>query len=346
MKVTVALGSNRPGGLDMSLHGLAHQTFGDFEVIFPDGRYARRHDAVLEAVTRFGVKQPFFHVPNHRSSGDGWSTISAGVNTALALAEGDLIVLLMDYAYCPPDWLDAHVQAQTARPRLVMAPYEYRDPVPELLRPISGHSIEWFGHERAGAGMTFDKIRAQHEIFDEITSFIEPFTPALLERFPVAKGQDVKTTMAAGPQSHVYMHLKNESFPRQAAYAAGGMAEFYDRGQGPGDNEFGYRLLHHDLEGYVEPAARITCINPRPFLPNPMYVMGENERLPPPHAHRLCYKDCMAHYNETMQKKRKRIENPRSLETLRKELWHWRNLSQQSAAVLAPDIIRDEVYFA
>lgn len=55
-KVTVALGSSRPGGVDISLRGLADQTFQDFEVVFVDARYHKRHAEVLEYAKKVGLK--------------------------------------------------------------------------------------------------------------------------------------------------------------------------------------------------------------------------------------------------------------------------------------------------
>lgn len=343
MKVTVTLGSNRPGGLDMSLHGLARQTYQDFEVIFVDGRYKQRHGAVLDAVARSGLQQPFLHVPNHRSSGNGWSNPCAGYNTGFALADGDLIVMLLDYAWMRSDWLAAHVAAQSVRARLVMAPYEYHDPVPHLIRSKAGQPIEWFDHQRTG--MTFDKALAQHEIFDEISCFKEPFTPDILAHFPPASCQDTKMTMQTGPAGHEFMHTKNESFPRQAAFAVGGMAEFYDRGRGPGDLEFSIRLMRYGLQGWIETAARIMCINPRPFLPNPNGSIPENQRLPPPHDHRIHYREGEAHYFTTLKGHRQHSANPISLEELRDRLWSWRHLSQRTDPVLSSLIVSDQDYF-
>lgn len=96
-RVTVNWGSNRPGGVDIVLAGLARQMFTDFEVVFTDGRYHERHGRVLEAVCRSGLRQPFFHVPNHRYRPGPWGTTCAGYNTGFALSAGEVVVMLLDY---------------------------------------------------------------------------------------------------------------------------------------------------------------------------------------------------------------------------------------------------------
>ncbi len=54
-KVTVSVGSSRPGGVDMLLASMTAQTYTDFEVVFTDGRYHKRHAQVLDEVKASGL---------------------------------------------------------------------------------------------------------------------------------------------------------------------------------------------------------------------------------------------------------------------------------------------------
>src|SRR4029077_7375484 len=218
----VLLGSSRPGGVEISLLGLAAQTFESFEVIFVDGRYHLRHSEVLDLVRASGLKQPFFHVPNHRYGAGPWTTISAGFNTGFMLSAGEIVMMLCDYAYAPPGWIEAHLAHHT-EPRMVVAPHRYRAiPLPE---------------ERLGGGASLDRVMAQRE------SYLEVFEGALtvdeILALPVEPENDSKLTMPTGPVNQLYMHTKNESFPLENILAIGGCDENYDRGRGPGDHDLG-----------------------------------------------------------------------------------------------------------
>jgi glycosyltransferase involved in cell wall biosynthesis len=320
-RVTVLLGSSRPGGIDVSLLGLAAQTYDDFELIFVDARYHQRHALVLDMVASSGLKVPFFHVPNHRYGEGPWTTISAGFNTGFMLAAGEIVLMLCDYAYAPPGWISTHLAHHT-EPRMVVAPHRYR-----AIPPVKND----FAVE-----------------YPTGTIFVEPFAPITVETvfdMPPQSQEinDTKLTMLTGPVNHLYMHTKNESFPLANVLAIGGCDENYDRGRGPGDHCLGHRLIDSGLQGWLAGDAVVEVLNPRGIMPNPNIAIAD-EKLPPPNEHRWTVAEGNVYYHATFG--RKTANNPYSLADRKKEIWHWRELSQNREAVIPKRVIPDSAYFA
>jgi FkbM family methyltransferase len=344
-KVTVMLGSNRQGGIDVSLAGLVGQTFKDFEVIFVDGRYHRRHKQVLEAVKRSGLQQPFFHVPNHRYGDGMWGNPCAGYNTGFMLAEGEILVMLLDYAYAPPDWLAHHV-AHQAQPKVIMAPHEYRT----LVGAVTKDGFPYFEFDqptifRTDLRLAIHSVLMQGTRFDEISIFKRPFTPEMLPTFPVEEG-DAKCNMPTAPAPWDYFNTKNESFPLSAVLDVNGMDENYDLGRGPGDPDLGLRLSRVGLVPWVVNEAIVHCLNPRRILPNINIIIPEDKRLPPPFDDRWYIQDGYRYFDAVKANPQAiRAPNPYDLRERSKEIWGWRELSQQEEPVISKNVVPDRVYF-
>ncbi len=347
-KVTIVLGSARPGGLDISLAGLAAQTFTDFEVIFGDARYHSRHERVLDAVERSGLKQPFYHVPNHRYSDGPWGTACAGYNSTFALAAGETIVMLLDYAYARPDWLERHVEHAG---KLVMSPHEYRTltgartvhgtPAIEFNRQF----VEQLVADRyCGLECAARVIQSFRELYDEVSCWPKPFTAEDLDVYPV-ENVSIPENIATGGSEPYFFSTKNESFPREAIYAVNGMREEADCGRMPADPELGYRLMWSGLEPWVCREAMVHCINPRTILPNLNLIAPESGPMPPPYDKRITVEHGNAVYNKLRAEQEPWAENPVPLAELRERIWHWRALSQERDAVIPRVVTPDEAYF-
>lgn len=325
-KVSVLLGSSRPGGIDISLLGLAAQTFEDFEVIFVDGRYHRRHAEVLALVAASGLKQPFFHVPNHRYGVGPWTTISAGFNTGFALAAGEIVLMLCDYAYAPPGWIEAHLAHHT-EPRMVVAPHRYR-----TMHPFAAcHGIREFV-----AGAALEAVVAQWNEFAELSD--EPMSVNEVFSLPVEPENDSKLSMPTGPVNELYMHTKNESFPLENVLAIGGCDENYDRGRGPGDHDLGRRLIASGLQGWLATDAVVEVVNPRHVMPNPNISLGEDDQ-----GSRWGIRTGNTYYHSTAD--RKVANNPYDFEKRRGNIVHWRELSKLREAIIEPMRVSDDEYF-
>ncbi len=349
VKVTVTLGSARPGGVDVALRGLADQTFSDFEIIFVDGRYHKRHERVLDLVKQLGIKQPFYHVPNHRYNGI-WGTPCAGYNTGFMLAEGEIVIMLLDYAYTPPGWIENHLRFHE-RKSLVMAPHLYMD-MPEVVTKDGTPPMKFTGSLSGGTAeeraRTRYHISRQKENFDEISIFKSHFDSSWLTTRKVFEypNQDPKSVLPTGPVGYQYMHTKNDSFPLEAVLDIEGMDEHYDGGCGPGDTEFGYRFMMAGCVTWLSREANVFCLNPREILPNLNATIPMSISDPKP---RWSYNEGLAY---TEQRKNAigrgqppRAINPYSLRKRRKEIWHWRELSQEREPIIPlNDVPQDQWY--
>jgi hypothetical protein len=344
VKVSVALGSSRPGGVDISLIGLANQTFKDFEVIFVDGRYYKRHGKVLDFVKKTGLKQPFYHVPNHRYNGI-WSVNCAGVNTGFMLSEGEIVIMLLDYAYTPPEWIENHLKYHDKR-RLVMAPHLYTE-MPEVVTKDGGKPLFFpFGGEQT----TVENILRQKENFDEISIFKSFYNPNWIEKLKVLEPPDTdpKAAFPTGPIAHTYMHTKNESFPLSVVLDIGGIDENFDRGRGAGDTEFGFRFVCAGCETWLSNEAHVFCHNPREILPN-LNVTTPISWKGTPTQPRWSYDEGMSYANrrvaEISSGQPPVAKNPYDMHEKRKEIWHWRELSQEEDPLIPMNDISNEEYF-
>jgi len=339
VKISVTLGSARPGGIDISLRGLADQTYDDFEVIFADGRYDKRHERVLDYVRKLGIKQPFYHVPNHRYNGY-WGTPCAGYNTGFMLAEGEIVIMLLDYAYAPPEWIENHLKFHDKK-RLVMSPHLYTE-MPEVATKDGCSPTLFTGGEET----TVEKILRQKEKFDEISIFKSPFEPLWLQTIKVCAENDPKARLPTGPSQYYFMHTKNDSFPLEVVLEINGMDENYDRGRGAGDTEFGFRLMKAGCEPFISQEAKVYCLNPRWIMPNLNLTIPISRRSDPS---RWCYDEGMAY----LEARKREIEsgeppkakNPYDMREKRKELWHWRELSQERKPVIPLKDVPDEEWF-
>jgi glycosyltransferase involved in cell wall biosynthesis len=350
-KVTVVLGSNRPGGIDVTLAGLAKQTYQNFEVVFVDGRYHERHAEVVAAVRESGMKQRFFHVPNHRYGDSIWGTACAGYNTGFALSTGEIVVMLLDYAYAPPAWLEKHVEHQSD-PKIIMGPHEYR--TISKVRTRGSDPVYRFVKEAVDVDpeSAIRAVLAQRERFREISIFESRFEPHMLEQFPVEQSE-LKCSMPTGPvDDHQLFNTKNESFPLEAVLDINGMDENYDRGRGPGDPDLCLRLSRHGhlagkrLPIWVVSEAKVHCLNPRWILPNLNLIVPERGRLAPPFDGRWSYVDGLAYHEGVRQDASvTRAPNPFDIRKKREEIWHWRELSQESEPVIPKNVVSDADYF-
>jgi glycosyltransferase involved in cell wall biosynthesis len=344
-KFTVTLGSNRPGGIDIALAGLVNQTYPDFEVVFVDGLYHERHEAVLDAVAKSGLKQPFFHVPNHRYSKGIWGTPCAGYNTGFMLATGEFIVMLIDYGYAPPTWLEAHLKAQ-ARPKVVMGPHEYRT-LEGYVTKDGGPVVDYHARNNVDGRepeVVIEEIIRQRGRFDMISVFKSPFLPEHLSWYP-REASDAKCEMPTGPLSWLYFNTKNESFPREAVLNANGMDENYDLGRGPGDPDLGLRLARQNLDTWNVKEAIVHCLNPRRIMPNINIVIPEGSRLPPPHDARWYIEDGYKYFNGVKSSGAIKAPNPYDIRKKREEIFGWRELSALREAVIPMNVVEDAEYW-
>lgn len=335
MKVSVCLGSSRPGGLDIAFRGLAEQTHEDFEVVFTDGRYAKRHAEVLDAWERHGpgTRVPMFHIPNHRESGGPWPNQMAGFNTAFALADGDVVLMMMDYAFARPDWVASHARAHEGRRVVVIGEKDVRRPLPMRMRD----GAEPSDYDPATVDEAW--MVARYGSFDEVSTFARPFRPEDLFARPWPECPATEPTW-------MNVRTKNESFPTEAIRRVGGCSEVYDFYQGPGDMDLGWRLTLDGLGVEVIREKMLVCSDPRDVLPNGSKLMrSAHRRAGPPWDYKPCWDEGCALFEGSRGRRSVDADSPRDLNSVRERIGHWRERSQERAPVLAPDIIDDAAYF-
>lgn len=350
-QITVNLGSSRPGGIDISLAGLVNQTFQDFEVVFVDGRYHSRHAQVLDAVKRSGLKQPFYHVPNHRYRADPMGSSSAGFNTGFALCDSKRVVMLLDYAFTPPGWLEAHATTPDDRP-IMNGPVQTRKLVGYVTK--DGEPALVFDNRQNIDGLPFEvalaNIVGARERFDEISVFEEPFTASRLEEFPFVCDDPRPGIRDGGPLEWPYFYTRNESFPVEAVLKVNGMDENCDRACLQGDLHLGLRMgrVLGTKSIWPDVRAEICVLSPHPILPKPVCVMTTNKLLPPPferywpihHPFALGYGRAIENDKTVTW-----APNPFKMEELREELWIWREMSQEREAIIPKNVVADEDYY-
>ena len=143
MRVSIVFCTARRGGLDILERSIAHQTYRDLEVI------------VLDELHR---KTPFVNVvPPSKKQGMHWN-LSASLNAGCRAATGEIIVLLQDYIWMPPDAIEKYVRRFEQEGREIIVSgvgHQYADPC--SADDLDGlHSIwtEWPGEPRGAKTFT------------------------------------------------------------------------------------------------------------------------------------------------------------------------------------------------
>lgn len=250
-EVSVLSTAFRPGGIDVLLAGMRDQTFRDFEVILVDRRYELRHEKVMELAKRYGV--PLLHVPEHRRNGK-WVSFCSAWNTAMALARGRVILFLVDYAYAPPGWVERHLEVLGDRRRYVTGSYRMLGLPPLALK----HPYDFHDQEVASHCVSVDRI-LREDLLDEVCAFERPFEPEWGETFEVPEDQQDLRTHSLDRQAGLvlnagWVHVKNESVARQVAWDLNGLDERLERGRGPMDIDWQWRLTLAGVEVWWEPS--------------------------------------------------------------------------------------------
>ena len=283
----------RPGGLDVLMAGMRDQTYprDRYEVILVDRRYERRHAEVMALAARYGVTN-LRHVPEHRRNGP-WAVVSSAFNTAFALARGTVILMLTDWTYAPPGWIEAHLRHHDGPPAYVLAPYPYHavgitralfdrlaSELPgRISRPWAAYADQPKLRMKRDYDLSTQDDRQIHtcldedavlrgEVFDEVSIFEEGlFDPAWLARMPpIPDDGDIRGCWTpAGAWTDPWgTHLKNESVLREVVWRLNGLDVWSERGgRVQIDSEFGLRLEALGVRFLWEPAAVAHTANPR-----------------------------------------------------------------------------------
>ena len=232
IKISVILTTARFGGFDVLQNSMAHQNFdGTFETVIVDEFYEERRDLAK----RMSFDN-FIHLPPKRKC-----TIyddSLGMNTAFAAASGDLVVVLADYTWAPPGYLQAHWDFHKANPGWSMSCYLDRYPLPPMkAEPYSIERDWWSVFQEDFSPSWFDN---QEPVYQE-------------RRGSVGKIQaDGKIEI---PGDHVY--LLGDSVPLSVVKELGGIDERFCGGYSANDIDIGMRTNHIGHRWALNPHVRL-----------------------------------------------------------------------------------------
>ena len=274
------------------LAGMRDQTFprDQFEVIFVDHRYERRHVEVMDLAKRYDV--PLIHVPEHRRNGR-WGCTASAFNTGFAVARGEIVIMLVDWTYAPPGWIETHLNHHTGQPSYVVGLYLYHavGVTEPMYHRITDEATRWshlvppwtaFSRQpklrvkipfdlttqdaRFNACSTEDAV-LRGEVFDEISAFEDGlFDPKWIDQMPEFPVGDpgLRRHMPGMVVEGNQVHLKNESILRDPIYALNGIDVWGERGgRMQVDTDFGLRVARLGIRLVWDPAAVVHCINPR-----------------------------------------------------------------------------------
>lgn len=104
-KVSVVYLSYRPGGIDVLADSLKHQTCQSYELILVDDLISRR-DTVVAYMQEEGVNLTRISPSKPKCFPELSYCIANAQNTGVLLSQGDIIIILDDYAWLPPDCLE------------------------------------------------------------------------------------------------------------------------------------------------------------------------------------------------------------------------------------------------
>jgi len=267
--ISVIVPSNRVGGIDLLLDSLARQTFKDFELILVDALIPYRAPIVTQSFKTT-------HIPP-RDNRFPEQMYCRTVNTGIAHARGETIVLLCDYSFLHEDCLATHARLQAIRPVPVTCDYRYitlpdlKPGLPTYVQTVAptddASNAEYVAQVNAQSDRYADDVRSGRLADYMWSIFAEPMTAETIADSTITHWHTPSTT-AKLHEDWNWCSLKNESFPTELLLAMNGIDEAYDRSHVYQDSEFSYRLRERGVRWYSgEPGeGLVTVVNPRPIM--------------------------------------------------------------------------------
>jgi glycosyltransferase involved in cell wall biosynthesis len=287
--ISIIVPTNRVGGLDLLFDSLKDQTYKDFELIISDGIYKYRKDIVAQKAN--GIKYKHIEPFNNPFPLNSYCRT---VNTGLAYAEGELVLLLSDYSWVYPNWLSKHITLYNSHNNIVISsPHKY------LSLPCIHDSV-FTTYGPVNMLDTADNIFENSEIngmesyvrdlesgkFSEVmwSLFQDSFSIENLheDRNPVCP-HDIKLSMPTGPIDPTVCFLKNDLIPLRYLLELNGIDEELDGSHGYQDFDISFRLVakfgvtwHCDNSNVV-------------LIPNPRSVFRMRSRNRSNHSNRAIF---------------------------------------------------------
>lgn len=223
-KVSVVYCTARHGGFDILAKSIEHQTHPDIELI------------IVDELRRFLPEQlgtmPFRYVtPPPKKDRMFWN-LSASLNEGVRHAKGDLIVLLQDYIYLPPDAIEKYVRKfELEGPKCLISGVSDQYALPNSLDNALGAWSVW-----------------DHDF--------EPPHGEIVFKDP--RNKDRGGFFATIP---LEWEANWGCFPRQAWLDIGGFDERYDAGWGYDNVDFADRCQHAGYRIFLDCDNPVQCYN-------------------------------------------------------------------------------------
>lgn len=220
MKISILCPVHRWGGLDMLFTGLEYQTFPkeDYELILCDKLYKERKDLIYVWAKDNDINVNHFE-PENKSN---YHVHSSVLNECLKKASGEYCIIIGDYTFMQPDWIDIHYQYNKA------------------------------GYCLSAPQRIYGLPKLSSCLDHPISVFVENFKPEIFKLLPQFQ-MDPKLQLPNGVLIDFhYWYNRNESFPTDSARKIGGWDERYNDRTGPSNLEFGLRMQY-------EAGCKIAC---------------------------------------------------------------------------------------
>jgi len=143
----------RPGGYDVLVDGLKGQTFTDYELICVDEMTERR-DAVYDYLEKHDIPTSYVGSSKKKCFPELPFNLINAYNTGVLLSRGDVVVLLNDYIWLPPDSLKKIALCSEERGDMTMISLSaFYSPCPKgehMDHPLSIWEKHWTGQPKGG----------------------------------------------------------------------------------------------------------------------------------------------------------------------------------------------------
>lgn len=281
-RISVVVITARPGGIDVLLTGLSRQEFSDFEVVLVDALYDRRAELVADAF--HDARIPLIHTPP-RERVFPYDACPQARNTAIAKANGELLVWFVDYTFALPKCLAEHwaVYECTRGERVGAGAHSYLFP-PPLAYSLPDYAPLRHGQERPGGGMTYsyDEVKSRRYVDDLLSGFYDKYMFSIFKDSISTKEQihnlrqdihfynaDPKITGIVGSTlDGIFFHGKNEATTLASCVHTNGFAEMFT-GHLWDDTDMGKRLDNAGTRWLLmDAAAWVEIVNPRHLFPH------------------------------------------------------------------------------